>query len=159
MEDELESCIRRNRKGHFTPVDRVWLTWGCFPAIQRFLKILHDGLWERLQIPDWKNRSKIDLCVPSPGLWNSRSVSNWKNLPARWVGIWLPPLTTGALQKAFPQRSSKFPWTFYITKTTPENLILPMRMLITTGDRRWACWLPCSFVSAIPRRHFISDSY
>lgn len=132
MEDELELCTLRNRKGHLVPADRVWLTWGCFPQIQGFLKTLHDAWQERFQIPHCKNRSKIYLWMPSPGLRNSLSVSHWKNLPARWVGIWLPPRRARALGKAFPQRSSKFPRTFYKTKTAPENPILPIRMLITT---------------------------
>lgn len=63
-------------------------------------------------------------------------VSDWKKLTARWLGIWLPPFKTSDLRKAFPQRSSKFPWATDKTETTPEDLVPPARTLIATGDGR-----------------------
>lgn len=77
------------------------------------------------------------ICTwPLQGLWNSLSVSDRKKLTARRLGIWLPPFRTSDLRKASPRRSFKFPGTFYKTETTPEGLVPPVRMLITTGDRR-----------------------
>lgn len=135
-EDESELGTSRNTEGHLIPAGIVQLAWSCFPLIQSFLKTPHGGWQKRLQIPYWKNRGKKYLCMPSWGLWNSLSVSNWKHLTARWVGIWLSPFRTNDLRKAFPQGSSKFLWTFYKIKTTPESPISRMRMLITTGDMR-----------------------
>lgn len=51
-------------------------------------------------------------------------------------GIWLPSFRTSDLKKAFPQISSKFPWTFYKTKTTPKHLLSLVRMLVTAGYPR-----------------------
>ena len=87
----------------------------------------------RLQIPYRKNRGKKYLCMPSEIPFLSQTERNW--LPDGWE-LGCLPLETGDLRKAFPQRPSTFPWTFYKTETVPEDLVPPMRTLITTGDTR-----------------------